>query len=670
MGDFHEYYSGSRVAPYLTIFIGGNHEASNHLFELYYGGWVAPNIYYMGAANVIRCGPLRIAGLSGIWKGHDYRKPHFERLPYNRDDIQSLYHVRELDVRKLLQIQTQVDVGISHDWPRAIERSGDFKHLFRVKKGFGEDSDNGKLGSMAAKYIMDRLRPSHWLSAHLHCKFTAIVEHGDYISPLSTTYQVQQHILPEAQNQPAQPAQFSKITEGGAAEKAEPIQSMGKYEPEKLESDVESKKPAQSSPQSQENSVSSRLSAWHNFHAVAAKNEAAENAQFMRDIIARQEEAERTGVKPTANFSYNVTWKKVGVDTESCDRRVTAVEQIGDEKEAETAQTGVANESESVKGGANKKDSFTQGVAASEVKNEVEIDLDSDSDSNSGVPVESKPDDGHNATSAQDAKAMLPQEEPVSQTEKATYEISEDLRSQLPASFTAPEPLAEAPVPIVEPDLPAAIGNKQTKFIALDKCMPMRDFLQLMEIPAISEPDEEPEQRPFQLKYDKEWLAITRAFKDELVLGGDPHSSIPPNKGDGHYKPIVDQELEWVEENVVKQGKMTIPQNFEVTAEPYRPGDSITTDVMPIEFTNPQTSQFCELVGIENKFDIPMEERKARMEAGPRPSEFRPRGRGGRGRGRGGRGRRGGGRGSGWNSNGGGRGRGRGRGGRGARGGW
>lgn len=42
------YYSGEKKAPILTIFIGGNHEASNYLQELPYGGWVAPNIYYMG----------------------------------------------------------------------------------------------------------------------------------------------------------------------------------------------------------------------------------------------------------------------------------------------------------------------------------------------------------------------------------------------------------------------------------------------------------------------------------------------------------------------------------------------------------------------------------------------------------------------------------------------
>jgi lariat debranching enzyme len=34
MGDFHEYYSGQKKAPILTIFIGGNHEASNFLQEL------------------------------------------------------------------------------------------------------------------------------------------------------------------------------------------------------------------------------------------------------------------------------------------------------------------------------------------------------------------------------------------------------------------------------------------------------------------------------------------------------------------------------------------------------------------------------------------------------------------------------------------------------------
>ena len=48
------YYSGEKKAPVLTIFIGGNHEASNHMQELSYGGWVAPNIYYLGRNQYIK----------------------------------------------------------------------------------------------------------------------------------------------------------------------------------------------------------------------------------------------------------------------------------------------------------------------------------------------------------------------------------------------------------------------------------------------------------------------------------------------------------------------------------------------------------------------------------------------------------------------------------------
>ena len=48
MGTFYKYYSGQLKAPILTLVIGGNNEASNHLQELPFGGWLCPNIYYLG----------------------------------------------------------------------------------------------------------------------------------------------------------------------------------------------------------------------------------------------------------------------------------------------------------------------------------------------------------------------------------------------------------------------------------------------------------------------------------------------------------------------------------------------------------------------------------------------------------------------------------------------
>ena len=53
MGTFQDYYLGKKMAPVLTIIIGGNHEASYYMRELYYGGWVAQNIYYVGASGII-----------------------------------------------------------------------------------------------------------------------------------------------------------------------------------------------------------------------------------------------------------------------------------------------------------------------------------------------------------------------------------------------------------------------------------------------------------------------------------------------------------------------------------------------------------------------------------------------------------------------------------------
>ncbi|KAH7397078.1 lariat debranching enzyme [Pyrenochaeta sp. MPI-SDFR-AT-0127] len=484
MHDFHEYYSGARTAPYLTMFIGGNHEASNYMWELYYGGWVAPMIYYMGAANVVRLGPLRIAGLSGIWKGYNYKKPHFERLPYNSDDVRSIYHVRELDVRKLLQIRTQVDIGLSHDWPRSMEWKGNHRQLFRHKPYFEQEAKDGTLGSVAATMVLERLRPPYWFSAHMHTKFSAVWEHGD------------------VQN--------------------------------------------------------------------SSKPEVASNAS---DVVVVNE-------------------GQIGLEA------------------------------------------FT--------KNDAEIDLDMDDD-----------EPPHASTSVSNETTS----NSVNGQQEVPQEVPQDIRDLLPEAFARPKTEVIPTLPF-----PTDITNKTTNFLALDKCLPKRDFLQLVEIAPHVHTDL---QRPLKLQYDKEWLAITRVFANDLQVG-DSHAQVPTNKGDGVYRPLIEKEMNWVEENVVKVGKMTIPDDFEQTAPVFEPALGIHVHEMPQEYSNPHTQSFCDLLQIPNAFHASDEERAQLMQSGPGPVQQRHDGSGGRG------GFRGGGRGSGGGhgrghgrGHGGGRGRGRGRGGRG-----
>ncbi|XP_052190135.1 lariat debranching enzyme isoform X2 [Diospyros lotus] len=179
MNSFWKYYSGEKVAPVPTVFIGGNHEASNHLWELYYGGWTAPNIFFLGFAGVVKFGNIRIGGLSGIYKAQHYYLGYYERLPYDERDIRSIYHVREFAVEKLMQVEEPIDIFLSHDWPLGITDYGNWRKLIQEKPFFRQEVHERTLGSKPAAELVERLKPAYWFSAHLHCKFAALVQHPE-----------------------------------------------------------------------------------------------------------------------------------------------------------------------------------------------------------------------------------------------------------------------------------------------------------------------------------------------------------------------------------------------------------------------------------------------------------------------------------------------------------
>lgn len=182
--NFYEYYNGTRHVPVTTVFIGGNHESSSYLSELWLGGYVAPSMYFAGLSNVLQFGGHRIACLSGIYKSNDYNKGHFERLPFDSGTLRSIYHVRRQQVEQLMmygapQRNPKVSIYMSHDWPNGIDAFGDTERLLRTKPFFRDEIAQGTLGSPPAMTLLRTHKPNYWFSAHLHVKFPAIIRHEE-----------------------------------------------------------------------------------------------------------------------------------------------------------------------------------------------------------------------------------------------------------------------------------------------------------------------------------------------------------------------------------------------------------------------------------------------------------------------------------------------------------
>ncbi|KAK6458187.1 Metallo-dependent phosphatase-like protein [Scheffersomyces xylosifermentans] len=179
MADFHEYYKGAKTAPVLTIFIGGNHECSSYLKELKFGGWVAPNIYYLGEFGSVWYKGIQICGWSGIFNYWSFLDNSLdaEALPYTDKTIRSAYHTSPKNFLKMYLMNHDLDIALSHDWPVGIEKHGDVQRLLRKKQFFKNDIRNGTLGSPLNKFLLSYLRPRYWFSGHLHVRFEAWVSY-------------------------------------------------------------------------------------------------------------------------------------------------------------------------------------------------------------------------------------------------------------------------------------------------------------------------------------------------------------------------------------------------------------------------------------------------------------------------------------------------------------
>ncbi|RSH81388.1 hypothetical protein EHS25_006920 [Saitozyma podzolica] len=450
----------------------GNHEASNYMWELYHGGWLAPNIYYLGAAGSVLVDGLRIVGASGIYKDHDYGKGHFEKVPYNNSTLRSVYHIRSYDVAKLMQLpRTDHTVFLSHDWPITIPRHGDTPALLRRKPFFRSEVETDTLGSPPLLGLLRHVQPEHWFAAHLHVKFAAVYEHGSG------------SVLAVGERPVAQQGNVAPIAAAQSAEAA------GNTNPDEIAIDDED-----------------------DFDSIVAP-------------------------APTSahNGESNANPDEIAIDDEDDFGEPSAgPSDGGTSAELAEAATAAAGNSRGV-----------EQAHGEEAKQAMKVDESVD------LVKNVREEEGLEA-----AKGVLGPEQ-----------------AGRPA-----QPVQE----VKEAGPSSSSSGRVTKFLALDKCGPGKDFIQFTEIPTPAASTSTSTSTTPRLTFDPHWLAITRAFHPYLSTQFHQTPLPRPDELDA----LVSDELERIRE----EGLLVPPRG--------QPGGNPTA-----WYTNPQTEAFCGMLGIPNKIN-------------------------------------------------------------------
>ena len=182
---------------------------------------------------------------------------------------------------------------------------------------------------------------------------------------------------------------------------------------------------------------------------------------------------------------------------------------------------------------------------------------------------------------------------------------------------------------------PSTAGKaKHTRFLALDKCLPRRDFLQVVRVPV--RPSERQATDCDRLCFDPEWLAILRARYvplPQVHRGADKqcsqpccsHTMIPPHhvlarqrNKTVHLPPSLpppsDADVLAARQCVARafgahaSGELPVPENFVVTVPTHDPATSRRDGrgAAPCFRTgNPQTDELLAALGLQHHLTVP-----------------------------------------------------------------
>lgn len=143
--------------PIPTLFIGGNHEPWNVLEALPEGGFLQPNLEYLGRSGIRTFDSLRIAGLSGVHSPRAFDKPRHP-WPFPPDQARDASYYRRGDLDRLAKL-APLDILLLHEWPSQMEaaRKPDWPRQWE------------QVGAEPLGKLVATLKPRFVFCGHMHC---------------------------------------------------------------------------------------------------------------------------------------------------------------------------------------------------------------------------------------------------------------------------------------------------------------------------------------------------------------------------------------------------------------------------------------------------------------------------------------------------------------------
>ena len=156
LGDFWMFHDGVEKFPVPLLFIGGNHEPWNFLDENREGGFLAPNIEFLGRVGMRNINGTRIVGLSGVYSPKHFNTPHID-WPYSISKRKQATYYNYEDLDKALGFG-ETDILLIHEWPSIMNGA----------RNENWPSHWGVVGSDQLTALVELLTPKYVFCAHMH----------------------------------------------------------------------------------------------------------------------------------------------------------------------------------------------------------------------------------------------------------------------------------------------------------------------------------------------------------------------------------------------------------------------------------------------------------------------------------------------------------------------